>query len=677
MKICRLKIIRANILENNIDTPKIAYVSESKTNKKNEDSEFSNIKYMEEKIEFVNNIEEVILSKENTSNHFKLQDIIKSERDQEIDDNEKNLIEEDKNEELENIIEYDLKNSYPYAIMNKRKDLNNSLRYIFKNRITKDKSNSKTNSKKNSNLSLPKIRHNNLFNSKNKNYYNRTKLPKSVSNSINYKTRKFKNKNSKRIKNNLSTNLEESNNSIFSRVVEKSEINYLQNEDYKALIDDLIIEECNLVKKKEEIIQLYEEKIKSLKELNENLISKKNFSLNREDELNGEFILLRNKYETLFRNFKQKFKINDDKFNKKQNEIDESMKKLNIQLKNGEILLVTKPNNIIKLSKEENKHITFLLSGLFFGRHILDTDKIIDLIWKFDKQIQTIYFLVNELMNLFNLNDIENKNILINYIYSFCKNNYYMDINEFKFKFKTKIGKIKLYNKYIQLSKLLNCHKRETKSLISLIGKKESKFHGIINFTKFKQLFYDIAFSKNMTKDEEDETLEFFIYCMKKNCDLKIKTKNKKEEEKKYISLYDLFYQNLKDFVDEYNAKVVPNSYELIRNYMEKHNIVSSEKLLRPIIIPENIIKKDGKDYIDEIILNKFLRHLNIIKKDEKLCFPTFEEELIDINELINDIYTKTSTSNNKLFDNNIEKVNNMLDDIFYKLLDNNNGGNN
>ena len=148
-------------------------------------------------------------------------------------------------------------------------------------------------------------------------------------------------------------------------------INYLQNEDYKALIDDLIIEECNLVKKKEEIIQLYEEKIKSLKEMNENLISKKNFSLNREDELNGEFILLKNKYENLFRNFKQKFKINDDKFNKKQNEIDESMKKLNIQLKNGEILLVTKPNNIIKLSKEENKHITFLLRGLFFSHHIL------------------------------------------------------------------------------------------------------------------------------------------------------------------------------------------------------------------------------------------------------------------------------------------------------------------
>ena len=672
MKKCRLKIIRANILENNIDSPKITYVSQSITNKNHEDYELTNNKYIEEKIDLVDTIEEIILSKENTSNHIKLQDIIKSERDQEIYDKNDNLIEEEKNEELENIIEYDLKNSYPYAIMNKRKDLNNSLRYIFKNRITKNKANSG----KNSNLSLPKIRHNNLFNSKNKNYYNRTKLAKSVSNSFNYQTRKFKNKNTKRIKNNLSTNLEESNNSSFWRVLEKSEINYMQNDDYKALIDDLIIEECNLVKKKEEIIQLYEEKIKSLKELNDKLISKKNFTLNREDELNGEYILLRNKYENLFRNFKRKFKINDDKFNKKQIEIDESMKKLNTQLKNGEILLVTKPNNIIKLSNEENKHITFLLRGLFFSRHILDTDKIVDLIWKCDKQIQTIYFLVNELMNLFNLNDKENKNILINYIYSFCQNSYYMDINEFKSKFKAKIGKIKLYNKYIQLSRLLNCHKRETKSLISLIGKIDTKSLGIINFTVFKQLFYNITSSKKISKEEEDESFEFFIYCMKKNCDLIIKTKNKKEEEKKYFSLYDLFYHNLKDFIDENNAKIIPNSYKSIRNYMEKHNIVSSEKLLRPIIIPSNIIKKDGKDYIDEIILNKFLRQLGIIKKDEKLCFPTFEEELIDINELINDIYTKDSINNAKVFVDNKEKVNNMLDDIFYNILDNNDENN-
>lgn len=47
---------------------------------------------------------------------------------------------------------------------------------------------------------------------------------------------------------------------------------------------------------------------------------------------------------------------------------------------------------------------------------------------------------------------------------------------------------------------------------------------------------------------------------------------------------------------------------------MEKNDIISSEKLLRPIINIKNIIKKEGKEYIDEIVLNKYLKHIGIIK---------------------------------------------------------------
>jgi hypothetical protein len=230
--------------------------------------------------------------------------------------------------------------------MNKRKDLNNSLRFIFKNRLTKDK----THSTKNSNLSLPKIRPNSLFTSKNKNYFAKKQLAKSLSNSVNHKALRFKNKNTKAINNNLSINFEESNSSSFWKIIEKNDFNYTQNIDYKALIDDLIIQECNLVNQKEEIIKIYEEKLKSLKELNEKLRSEKNFSLNREDELNGECILLRNQYENLFRSFKQKFKINDENFNKRQNEITENMKILNTKLKQGELILITRPKNLLKIT---------------------------------------------------------------------------------------------------------------------------------------------------------------------------------------------------------------------------------------------------------------------------------------------------------------------------------------
>ena len=145
--------------------------------------------------------------------------------------------------------------------------------------------------------------------------------------------------------------------------------------------------------------------------------------MNREDELKRELILLRNKYENLFRKFRQKFQNNnknniyEEKFIKNQKEIDENNKKLNNELKNGELLLITRPSNLIQLTKEEFKEITFLLLGLFYPHHILDTDKIVDLIWKSNKNFQTIYFLVQESLNHFNFKNQDFQNILINYIF--------------------------------------------------------------------------------------------------------------------------------------------------------------------------------------------------------------------------------------------------------------------
>ena len=662
MKVCRLKIIKANILENNIDSPQITYVSQNRNNKKEVYIESERKIDNEETNTPMGNLEEIIISKENNdNNNIKLQEIIKSDREKNIiDKKEENL----ENEKINEDDEFnDLKRSYPYAIINKRKDLDTSLKYIFKERLTR----AKMNSKQYSNLSLPKLRSSNLFQSKNKNSYSRPKLSKSLNNSIN-KNIKFKNKNSKKVKNNISTNLMESNSSSFWKVLEKNDLNFGQNPDYKVLIDELIIQECNLVKQKEELIQSNEEKMKSLRELNDKLISEKTFVLNREDELNGELILLRNQYENLFRIFKQKFNTNENTFNINQKEIEENNKKLNNELKNCELILITRPYHIIKLTKEENKYITYLLRGIFFSHHLLDTDQVVDLIWKFDKKFQTIYFLVKEFMNQFNLNNKEDEKILINYFYSFCKKYNYMHISEFKFKFKLKIGKIKVYNKYIQMSKLLHFHKRETNSLIHLLRKKDENSLGIIKFTQFKQLFYNIAFTNYIARGEQDETMEFLIYCMKKNCELKIKKENQDDKKVNY-SIYDLFYWNLKDFINEFNAKRVSNPYKLIREYMEKNNIVSAEKLFRPIIINSNTIKKDSKEYIDEIILNKYLRHLGIIKEDEIILFNTFEEELVDMNELINDIYNKDAKDKDILLNETNQKVNTIIDDIFNYVL--------
>ena len=141
-KTCRLKIIRANISENNIDTPKIIYVSQNKSINKKELYETIQKTYEESKNKIINNVEEIIIQKENENANMKLQDIIKSDREKENIENIENIeIKQDINnievensirkEEIENNKQNNLKSSDPYAIITKKKELDNSLRYIF------------------------------------------------------------------------------------------------------------------------------------------------------------------------------------------------------------------------------------------------------------------------------------------------------------------------------------------------------------------------------------------------------------------------------------------------------------------------------------------------------------------------------------------------------------------
>ena len=690
MKVCRLKIIRANIVKD-IDTPKIVYISKSgATNAENNLAE---------------KIEELIISKDD-SKPIKLQDMIKSEREKKEEESKdmiidntievnnlevitkKNTKEEklkavnDNNNNIEN------KNNYPYIILNKKRNLNNSLRYLFKNRLTKNKN--KSNSISKSNNSLPKLRTSYLFNSKkNSENISRAKssesfinqsYPNNNSNDIKLKSKKkiqLKSKNNKLFNSNkLSESI--STNSYWTKV-EKNEANFGQNVDYKHLIDELITQECNLVKQKEEIIKLYEQKINALKDMNYELMNKDSDVLNREDELKGELILLRNQYENTFRLFRQKFQKNggnkssEEEFNKKQKEIDENNKKLNNELKNGELLLVTKPYNLLKLTKEETLDTTFLLRGLFYSRHILDTDKIIDLIWKPKNKIQTIYFLVEEFLNYFNYKKDDIQDILINYIYSFCKKYNYMNKTLFKAKFKKKVGKIKLFNKYIQISKLLHFHKRQIDNFISLIKKRDKYSIGIITLEQLKYLLFDIKYHYRTSKEEYEEILEFMIYCMRKSRKLilikgKGEDKETKDENQIKNSFYDLFYESLIDFINEYNSNYVYNIFHIIRIYMEKNEIINAENLLKPVINNKNIIKIENKEYIDETILNKYLRQIEILKKNERLYLNVYEEELVNVNEFINDIY---ENKKEHIDDNEKckEQTINFIDDIFQNAL--------
>ena len=326
-------------------------------------------------------------------------------------------------------------------------------------------------------------------------------------------------------------------------------------------------------------------------------------------------------------------------------EFDESIKKLNDNLKNGEILLVIKPSCLENLTDEEDKNITLMLRGLFASLHVLDTDKIVDIIWKYNKQIQTIYFLVEELINYFKIEPNLEKNILLNYFYSFLNNYNYMNIDTFKALFKNKIGEIKIYNKNFFISALLNNHRSQIDKLIKLIKDKDNYNIGIIKLKEFNNMLKNEGLFSSINNDKDYQDYQFLIYCMKKDRTLEI-NKSKKQISKKAAfdnyeikySLFDLFYKILINFIDEYNSLIIKNPFQRIKAYMKNKNINNDDNILKSLLTEKNIIKINNKEYIDIILLNKFLRKIGIIQNNEIIFTNLFEEELVEINKFMDDL---------------------------------------
>ena len=813
MKTCRLKIITANIIDD-IDTPKIQYISQNKITNGRNNEYIDNLSNIEEKKEElidqkeeienknnpdknkINEIEELTKNDIDNNNNIQNYNFIDNNNIEKIEDkninedninldnningenrnnngnkennniiedrndfnnlednnenNEENnndnnelytksnqyVYEDDKNNIVNNNNNYDtlkshqsyqsnnLINNYPYNIEHKKKELKSSIRYLFKNRETKSYINkgysivydNKNKSKKVKNIIVSKALKYNKQNiskpnlNKSSNGLNINKLfcintfKNKKSNSQSNKNMSFKHRNKSENKNKFSlikknkTLKNKLNNytlndtqisSVSWNIVEKSDSNIDQTIDYTFLLDDLINKECELIKEKEKIINDYEAKLKPIRELNNKLMSQNDEEIDREDELKGELVVLKNHYERLFsklnlnknssyfnlENYIEKNKSQEE-FNNKKKEIDNEVKILNDYLKNGEIMVVTKPQNLENLTFEEDKNITLMLKGLFVSLHILNTDKIVDIIWKKNRKIQTIYFLVGELIYTFKLEPNLEKNILINYFHSFCKKYDYMNINEFKIKFKEKIGKIQVYNKYIYISKLINFHGSSISELIKEMKDKDIYNIGVIKYEQFKSMLFDAGLYLYSKQDQDSrEFLEFMVFCMKKDRSLELnkykkQTNKKGEKENNEIrySLFDLYYESFIDFYDEYNSNIVSNPYKRIRIYMKKNDINNAEIILRPLFIEKNILKVDNIEYIDVIILNKYLRRIGIILKEERISTFLFEEELVDKNKFINDIYDYDD--NNKIENENNpekikQKVDNFIDDIF------------
>ena len=458
-------------------------------------------------------------------------------------------------------------------------------------------------------------------------------------------------------------------------VVENKDLNYEQYIDYKTLIDELEKKECELIKEKENMIQTYEQKLKPIRELNSKLINENDDELDNSDELKGELVILKNQYEILLtkvnKNNENK-KVNSDvntQLSKEVQNIEQEMTELNDKLNKGEILIVTKPPYAIDISKKKEKHIILMLKGLFYSVHIRDTDEIVNLIWKCTHQVQTIYFLINEFVKIFSLKNTD-KNILINFFYSFCEKYNYMDINMFKKEFKNKIGFIPIYNKNIYISRLLNFHRTKIVELFKLIKEIDIFNIGIISFNKLNKLLNDLYLFKISGKNNE-EIYDFVMIIMKKNRLLKFAKNNsllkiiEQKEQIKY-SLFDLFYESLFDLIKEHNSKIISNPFQLIKNYMTKNDIKDAESLFKPLLNDKYILKINNNEYFDFVILNKYLRKLGIIKVNEIISINCFEEELVEKDNFFKNIYNsgineENESNINKLKDN----VNDFINEIF------------
>ena len=485
---------------------------------------------------------------------------------------------------------------------------------------------------------------------------------------------------SKRTNKNKSLN-DITNASVAWYYVENNDMNNEQGKNYKILIDELRVKEMDLIQEKEKIIQTYEEKLKPLRELNSKLINENSEELNKEDELRGELVILKNQYERLIKTNKNKNSKKDNNIimnnnkglddNNKEKIIEQEIDYLNEKLNKGEILLITKPPYEIKISEQEDKNMVLMLKGLFYSIHIRDTDRIVDLVWKSDKQIQTIYFLVNEIMKLFNLKNSE-KNLLINFFYSFCIKYKYIDINEFKKEFKEKIGDIPLYNNKIYISKLLNFNGTKMIELIKLMKEKDTFNLGFLTLDQVNALLNNLCLSFDSEKDFND-IYEFIMITMKKDRSFNLFDDNdinniNEEENKIKFSLFDLFYQSLIDLIEEFDYNIIYNPFDSIRNYMQKNEINNAELLLKPLLNNKYIIKINNKEYFDIEILNKYLRKLGIIQLNEAIYINCYEEELVDKNKVIDDI---NDYGINETKETDLNKLNQNVNDLINGIFDN------
>ena len=485
----------------------------------------------------------------------------------------------------------------------------------------------------------------------------------------------------------------------------KGEIIILNNQ-YKLLLNELTNEEKK--------IKEYQDIIKH-KSIHEKIISNKqtdivNYYNNLNECLtNGEILLItkpdsNNKFNYInSKNVENNLESNDEKEIQEKNNII----KVDIELQNENIQL-----DIIKKFDENeeinnyinNDIITFLLKGYFINMNITNVNDAVDKIWIKEKPIQTFETITEELLILINdyINEPNssfingrNRNLLMNYLYSFCNCYNYMTVNEFKSVFHDKIGNFIVNDNINLINKLYSyCDGKLSEFMQSLQNIDRNKtgkidLHDFVKVLKEKNLlFKNINHNNIIEQNDINDVIQLLIIQMKNNHYNLFKSNNNLEQNnltnlnkdnnneiintdisKQNLSIYDLYYEPIINLIKNNSKSESPLYKGIIKKYLIDNKMNSMMNFLEPLLEKNennNIIINKGLDrYIKSQTFVEFLITNNVIAENEKFLLPYENDILLDINQIANEFDQASPLMNN--FEENKE---NIINDIINNMSD-------
>ena len=472
----------------------------------------------------------------------------------------------------------------------------------------------------------------------------------------------------------------------------KGEIIILNNQ-YKSLLNELNNEEKK--------IKEYQDIIKH-KTIHEKIISNKqtdiiNYYNNLNECLtNGEILLVtkpdsNNQFNYInSKNIENNIENNDEKDIKETNNII----KVDIELQNENIQL-----DIIKnLNENEeinnyinNDIITFLLKGYFINMNITNVDDAVNKIWIKEKPIQTFETLTEELLILINdyinepnssfINE-HNRNLLMNYLYSFCNCYNYMTVNEFKSVFHDKIGNFIVNDNINLMNKLYNYCDGKLSEFIQVLQNIDTNKIGKIDLHDFVKslkeknlLFKNINHNNIIEQNSINDVIQVLIIHMKNNHYIRDSNKDDNKEiintdiSKGKLSIYDLYYEPIINLIKNNCKSEFPLYKGIIKKYLIDNKMNSMMNFLQPLLEKNennNIIINKGLDrYIKSQTFVEFLITNNVISENEKFLLPYENDVLLDINQIVNEFDQANPIKNS--FEENKE---NIIKDIINNMSD-------